>query len=164
MIGSRRIIAVLALGLLELSAQAQPKNKPSSQDSNATLDRMIAAGKSPRELAQYVFSTQGCKNCHTVGHDGKLGFTDVGKQKAKGFEGCISMLTAMSVIVQVPEDERRPEQRQKAARFEEFGCPACHKIAPGKMELTEVGSKLAHLHAGCVDVEKMMSSRTGPQN
>jgi cytochrome c551/c552 len=164
------MIAVLALGLPEPSALAQQiqpshtKNQPSSQDSSAALDRMIAARQSQRELAQYVFSTHGCKNCHTRGHHGKLGFTEVGKQKAKGFEGCISMLTAMTVIVQVPEGERRPEQRQKAARFEDFGCTACHKITPGKMDLTEVGAKLAHLHVGCVDVEKLMSTRTGPQN
>ena len=163
------IIAILAWGLPELPAQAQQsqplhtKSESSLQDSNATLDRMIAAGKSQRELAQYVFNTHGCKSCHTVGHDGKLGFTEMGKQKAKGFEGCISMLTALTVIVQVPEGERRPEQLQKAARFEEFGCSACHKIAPGKMDLTEAGAKLAHLHVGCVDVEKLMSSGSSRQ-
>jgi cytochrome c2 len=166
-----RLLAVLLLSLPEMPALAQQSqasakhtNQPSSQNSSATLDRMIAAGKSQRELARYVFNTHGCKTCHTMGHDGKLGFTDLGKQKAKGFEGCISMLTAMTVIVQVPEDQRRPEQRRKAERFEEFGCTACHKITPGKMDLTEVGAKLAHLHLGCVDVEKLMSSRTGSQN
>ncbi len=126
------------------------------------LDRMIAAGKSNQELAQYVFDSHGCKNCHTIGHDGKLGFTAKGKEKAQGFEGCINMLTAMTVIVQVPEDKRSAQQRQKAERFEEFGCTACHKLAPGKLGLTEVGAKLAHLHLGCVDVEKLTSSRPGP--
>jgi hypothetical protein len=32
---------------------------------------MIAAGKSPQELAVYMFDTHGCKSCHTIGHDGK---------------------------------------------------------------------------------------------
>ena len=73
------------------------------------------------------------------------------------------MLTAMTVIVQVPEDKRSSQQRQRAARFEEFGCTACHRLAPGKLSLTEVGAKLKHLHLGCVDVEKLTSQR-GPKN
>jgi hypothetical protein len=63
------------------------------------------------------------------------------------------------VIVQVPEEQRSLQQRQKAQRFEEFGCTTCHKITPGKLDLTEVGAKLTHLHLGCVDVEKLVSSR-----
>jgi hypothetical protein len=38
----------------------------------------------------------------------------------------------MTVIVQVPEQKRSAQQRQKAGRFEEFGCTACHKLTPGK--------------------------------
>lgn len=155
---NRLSVSVVATVIAALGQSVQ------TSGTNATLDQMVAAGKSQRELARYVFDTHGCKGCHTMGHDGKLGFTALGKQKAKGFEGCISMLTAMTVIVQVPEAERRLEQRQKAARFEQFGCTACHKITPGKMALTELGTKLSHLHVGCVEVEKLMSSRTGAQN
>ena len=125
---------------------------------------MIAAGKSQQELAQYVFNTHGCKNCHTIGHEGKLGFTAKGKQRANGFEGCINMLTAMTVIVQVPADQRSLEQRQKVERFEKFGCTACHQVTPGKLGLTEVGMKLQHLHVGCVDVEKIVASSDSPQH
>jgi len=122
------------------------------------LDQMIAAGKSNQELAQYVFDTHGCKNCHTVGHDGKLGFTKKGEERAQGFEGCISTLKAMSIIAKVPEDQRSAMQRRRAQRFEEFGCATCHKLTPGTLELTEVGAKLAHLHLGCVDMEKLLAS------
>lgn len=73
------------------------------------------------------------------------------------------MLTAMTVLVQVAEDKRSPQQRQKAERFEEFGCTACHKITPGKLDLTEIGTKLAHLHLGCVDVEKVLAT-SPPKN
>ncbi len=132
----------------------------SGAQSDATLEKMVAAGKSQQELARYVFDTHGCKSCHSVGQNGKLGFTEKGQQIAKGFEGCISMLTAMNLIAQVPGDKRTPSQRQKAARFEEFGCTACHKIIPGKMGLTELGTKLTHLHLGCVDVEKLTASAT----
>jgi len=120
---------------------------------------MVAEHKGQQELAQYVFSTHGCQKCHTAGVDGKLGFTDRGKQAAGNFEGCIRMLTDMSVIAQMSESRRSEAQRQKAARFEEFGCTFCHKISTGKLELTEVGTKLNHLHLGCVVVEKQVASR-----
>jgi len=132
--------------------------QPSPQSTAAALDRMKAAGRSPQELAQYVFDSHGCKSCHTIGQNGKLGFTERGKQIGKGFEGCISMLTAMNLIAQVPDPQRSAQQRQKAARFEEFGCTVCHKITPGKMGLTPVGEKLTHLHLGCVNVEKLVAS------
>jgi len=63
----------------------------------------------------------------------------------------------MNLIAQVAPEQRTQSQRQKAARFEEFGCTTCHQIVPGKMGLTELGAKLAHLHLGCVDVEKQMA-------
>jgi len=149
------VVTLLVLSLSPALALAQ---EPSAAASNAALDRMIGVGKSQQELAKYLFSTHGCKNCHTVGHDGKLGFTAKGTERAKGFEGCINMLTAMTVLVQVSEDKRSPQQRQKAERFEEFGCTACHKITPGKLDLTEIGTKLAHLHLGCVDVQKALAT------
>ena len=134
-----------------------------AQSSTAELDRMVAAGKSQRELAQYLFDSHGCKNCHTLGHDGKLGFTKQGQQRAQGFEGCISTLKAMTIIAKVPEGQRSATQRRRAQKFEEFGCSTCHKVSPGKLGLTELGAKLAHLHLGCVDVEKVLASGPSPQ-
>jgi hypothetical protein len=163
------IIAALILSLCE-SASAQQRlgaekagaNQPSAA-SSAALDKMIAAGKSPRELAQHLYDTHGCKECHTIGSEGKLGFTTKGKAKAQGFEGCISTLKAMSIIANVPEDQRSATQRRRAQRFEEFGCATCHKLTPGKLGLTEVGAKLAHLHLGCVEVEKLVASSPASQ-
>jgi len=134
-----------------------------AQSSPAELDRMIAAGKSQRELAQYLFDTHGCQNCHTIVQEGKLGLTKKGEERARGFEGCISTLKAMSIIAKVPEDQRSATQRRRAQRFVEFGCADCHKLTPGKMELTAVGAKLAHLHLGCVDVEKLLASKPASQ-
>ena len=139
------------------------KSQPSAQTTIAALNRMAAAGKSQQELAQYVFETHGCIGCHTAGRNGKLGFTEKGKRVGQGFEGCISLLTAMHQIAKVPAAERSPEQRRKAARFEEFGCTFCHSISPGKAGLTEVGSRLAHLHLGCVDVEKLVAGDPTPK-
>ena len=64
----------------------------------------------------------------------------------------------MSIIAKAPEDQRSVTQRQRVQRFEGFGCATCHTLTPGKMGLTEVGAKLAHLHLGCVDVEKLVAS------
>jgi hypothetical protein len=73
------------------------------------------------------------------------------------------MLTSMTVIASVLNSQRSVVQQHKAARFEEFGCTFCHKLAPGKMAMTEAGTKLAHLHLGCVQVEKLVASRPAPQ-
>ena len=150
---SRALLFLLSAASLTLMGQ---------QNQNATLDRMIADGKSPRELAQYVFDTHGCKKCHTIGRDGKLGFTELGKQRATGFEGCIHLLTAMSEIVRVAEQKRSPQQHEKIARFDEFGCTSCHKVSPGKLTLTDVGAKLQHLHLGCVEVEQQVAKGHAP--
>src|SRR5579864_7692085 len=157
-----RPLIILLVATAAIAVLAQNQNEKASAP-DAALDRMIAAGKNPQELAQYVFDTHGCKSCHTVGHDGKLGFTEKGQERAKGFEGCISMLAAMTVIVQVADDKRTPQQRDKAKRFAEFGCTACHKLAPGALGLTQVGAKLQHLHLGCVNVERLVSSQASPQ-
>ena len=84
------------------------------------------------------------KDCHTLGQQGKLGLTKKGEQRAEGFEGCISTLKAMSIIATVPEDRRSATQRQRADRFEEFGCGACHIIPGIRGAAGLVGPPLIH--------------------
>ena len=151
------IVSAVILLFAGVCVLAQQKQSP--QATSAALDKMIAANKSQKELAQYVFDNHGCKTCHTVGENGKLGFTAKGKQLTNGFEGCIRSLTAMNLIAQVPANQRSADQKAKAQRFDEFGCTLCHQIVPGKMGLTELGSKLTHMHLGCVDVEKTLASK-----
>ena len=134
-----------------------------AQSPDGTLDKMIADGKSPRELAVHLFDTHGCKSCHTTGKDGKLGFTKKGEERAQGFEGCISTLKAMTVIAKVPASQRSATQRGRTQRFEEFGCATCHTVAAGKAGLTAVGAKLANLHLGCVDVQKQLAGNPARQ-
>jgi hypothetical protein len=148
--------SALLAGIL-LKAQSAANSRPSAQATSSALDRMTAAGKSQQELAQYVFETHGCTGCHTVGQNSKLGFTEKGKRVGQDLEGCIALLTKMNLVVKVRAEERSPEQRQTAARFEEFGCTLCHTTLSGKMDLSEVGSRLRHLHLGCVDVEKLLA-------
>jgi cytochrome c551/c552 len=124
-----------------------------------SLAELDTSGKSPQELAGFIFEHYGCNSCHTLGKAGKLGFTERGKEVGKNFEGCISLLTAMNVIAHVPEEGRTAEEKRKAAHFREFGCAACHQITPGRMGLTEVGSKLASLHMACTDAQRILSQR-----
>jgi cytochrome c551/c552 len=150
--------AVLAAALV-VAPCSQAWQRANPKNTATALDKMAAAGKSQREMAQYVFDQHGCTGCHTAGQDGKLGFTEKGKQLSSGFEGCVRSLTAMNLIAQVPENQRSADQKKTAQRFGEFGCTTCHQIIPGKMGLTELGTKLTHLHLGCVEVEKSLASR-----
>ena len=153
----RLSIAFAATALLFGLLFAQQTQSP--KITIAALDKMAAAKKSQKEMAQYVFDNHGCKSCHTAGENGKLGFTAKGKQLSTGFEGCIRSLTAMNLIAQVPANQRSADQKNKAQRFDEFGCTLCHQIVPGKMGLTGLGAKLSRLHLSCVDVEKQVASK-----
>ena len=149
----------LACGAIFLCGWLPAQQKQDARITISALDKMSAAGKSQKEIAQYVFDNHGCKGCHTAGENGKLGFTARGTQLSSGFEGCIRSLTAMNLIAQVPASQRSAEQKKTAQRFNEFGCTLCHQIVPGKMGLTELGRKLTRMHLGCVDVEKTLASK-----
>ncbi len=147
-----------------LFSQSKP-NTPSAEPSKsasaapATLTDAQMSHMSSDELARYVFDHHGCNGCHTLGANGKLGFTDRGKQVGKGFVGCISLLTSMNVIAQVKPANRSAEEKQKAATFQSFGCTTCHQITPGKLGLTSYGSKLKSLHMACTDVERILAQQ-----
>jgi cytochrome c551/c552 len=147
---------------------SQTKQAPQSAVSSKTVDSGAApkpltdaqmANMSTDDLAKYVFENHGCKNCHTMGANGKLGFTERGKLVGKGFEGCIALLTSMNVIAQVKESNRSAEEKRKAARFQQFGCTTCHQIMPGKLGLTAYGAKLKSFHMACTDVEKTLAEK-----
>lgn len=164
------VAIVLAAGIsCLLAACSSQRTTPASRESQPTqvaqprlspvvLTDAELSSKSPDELAHYIFAHHGCNNCHTLGKGGKLGFTARGQQVGKNFEGCIRLLTSMNVIAQIKEQNRTPAEREKAARFEQFGCSTCHQIIPGKLGLTAYGAKLASLHLACTDVERMLSS------
>ena len=140
------------------SANAIPSH-PQAQSSTTSQSHGgdDLSGKTPDELAAYLFEHHGCNSCHTLGQGGKLGFTDRGKEVGKNFDGCISLLTSMNVIAQTKAANRTAEEKQKAARFKEFGCTTCHQIVPGKLGLTEYGKKLKSMHMACTDVEKILA-------
>jgi len=140
-----------------LSQVGQPVAQGQSSKAPKSTDEVDLSSKSPDELAAYVFEHHHCNTCHTLGQGGKLGFTDRGKEVGKNFEGCISLLTSMNVIAQVKAANRTTEEKTKAARFQQFGCTTCHQITPGKLGLTEYGTKLKSLHMACTDVERILA-------
>jgi cytochrome c551/c552 len=158
------ISAVICSSLLFSQSRPAPQPAASSEatDSGARgkpLTDAQMAHMNSDELAHYVFENHGCRNCHTMGANGKLGFNERGKQVGKGFEGCIALLTSMNVIAQVKESDRSAEEKHKAARFREFGCTTCHQITPGKLGLTAYGAKLKSFHMACTDVEKTLAEK-----
>jgi len=115
------------------------------------------SGKTPDELAAYVFERHRCNTCHTLGQGGKLGFTDRGKEVGKNFEGCISLLTSMNVIAQVKSANRTAEEKQKAARFQEVwlhDVPSNHTRKDGTHRIWQ---KTESLHMACTDMEKILA-------
>jgi len=140
-----------------LSQASQPVAQDQSSKAPKSRDEVDLSSKNPDELAAYVFEHHHCDTCHTLGKSGKLGFNDRGKEVGKNFEGCISLLTSMNVIAQVKPADRTTEEKTKAARFQQFGCTTCHQITPGKLGLTEYGTKLKSLHMACTDVERILA-------
>jgi cytochrome c2 len=169
----RRMFAILSItgcsfGLAALSLAGRTTISPATsmiqhstqeQSHNSTKPHEDAdlSGKSPDDLAAYVFQHHHCNNCHTIGAGGKLGFNERGKEVGKGFEGCISLLTSMNVIAQVKPANRTGDEKHKVARFEQFGCTTCHQIVPGKLGLTSYGQKLKSMHMACTDVERIVA-------
>jgi cytochrome c551/c552 len=139
------------------NASPEPAQTASAQKelSEAEMSHMSSS-----ELATYVFEHHGCNSCHTMGSNGKLGYTERGKQVGKGFIGCVSLLTSMNLIAQVDPANRTREEKEKAVKFQEFGCTTCHQIVPGKLGLTSYGTRLKSLHVACTDVEKILSQES----
>lgn len=145
---------------LTFSSAAAPGPAQTQTNSKKELSEAEMSHLSSDQLAKYVFEHHGCDSCHTMGANGKLGYTERGKQVGKGFIGCISLLTSMNMIAQVEPANRTTEEKQKAARFSEFGCTTCHQIMPGKLGLTSYGARLKSFHMACTDVEKILSQES----
>lgn len=153
------VVAFAACSQRQEQSKASPPADTAHAKTSRTLDEHAVAGKSPQEVANYVFASYDCNSCHTLGGDGKFGYTARGEQIRGNSEGCVAMLTSMSVIAQVDEANRTPEQKQKATHFNEYGCTMCHQVTPGHLGLTESGGKLASLHMSCSEVERILTQK-----
>jgi cytochrome c551/c552 len=152
---------VLLVWSSSLSFRTSASPKPAqTASSKKELSEAEMSHMSPGELATYIFEHHGCDSCHTMGSNGKLGYTERGKQVGKGFIGCVSLLTSMNLIAQVDPANRTPDEKEKAVKFREFGCTTCHQIVPGKLGLTSYGIRLKSFHMACTDVEKILSQES----
>ena len=154
------LLAVSSIITLSLTSAASAGAAQAETNSKKELSEAEMSHLSSDQLAKYVFEHHGCDSCHTMGANGKLGYTERGKQVGKGFIGCISLLTSMNMIAQVETANRTAEEKQKAAKFSEFGCTTCHQIMPGKLGLTSYGARLKSFHMACTDVEKILSEQS----
>jgi hypothetical protein len=165
--GTKAVLANVSLcfgllvcsSLVALRTNASPGPAPTAS-SKKELSESEMSHMSPNELAKYVFEHHGCDSCHTMGGNGKFGYTERGKQVGKGFIGCVSLLTSMNLIAQVEPANRTPEEKEKAVKFREFGCTTCHQIVPGKLGLTSYGTRLKSFHLACTDVERILSQES----
>jgi cytochrome c551/c552 len=157
------LVGAFALGASAVIATTAKQTRSGNGRAHASAADMLTDAQisrmSSHELAKWVFDHHGCTSCHTLSANGKFGFTERGKQVGKGFEGCISLLTAMSAIAQVKPKDRTAKMKNEAAHFQRFGCTTCHQIMPGKIGLTSYGTKLKSLHMACTDVERILTQR-----
>lgn len=149
----RKVVGVIATLLLLVACSQQPERPPATL---AELERLTAA-KTPREIATYIFENYGCENCHTISSSGKFGFTGQGQGIKSQFEGCPALIGSVRRIAVLPEANRTAEDREKLARFDEYGCTACHRVSYGSVGLTEVGVRLRALHMSCGDVQRVLN-------
>ena len=162
MIAAACFLAVVAFVSCSQRAEQSKGSAPADAapaKTSRTLDERAVSGKSPEEIANYVFASYDCNSCHTLGGEGKFGFTARGEQLRSNSEGCVSLLTSMSVIAQVNDSDRTAGQKVKAAHFNEYGCTMCHQVTPGHLGLTDTGSKLASLHMSCSDVQRILTQK-----
>ncbi len=165
--GRKAVLACLSLSCallvcsLPLSFRTNASSGPGqTASSKKELSEAEMSHMSSNELAKYVFEHHGCGSCHTMGANGKLGYTERGKQVGKGFLGCVNLLTSMNLIAQVEPANRTPEEKEKAVKFREFGCTTCHQIVPGKLGLTTYGTRLKSFHMACTEVERILSQES----
>ncbi len=164
---TRLKITFLAISLLVVTALVDPLPSVSSllasPPQEASLLEDNAEGRTPQQLALWMFSRYGCHRCHTLTTEGRFGLTALGMVRARDFQGCPAMLGTISETMSIPETEWTEQQRQTRIEFEEFGCTVCHQIEDTRIALTQLGEKAASLHMSCSGVAAAVSSHA-PQN
>ena len=116
-----------------------------------------AEGKSPREIAKWIYDNHGCVSCHTLTNTGLFGLNPQGQARAEDFEGCPGMLRTVWETLALAEKEWSQRQRRVRREFVDFGCALCHEVGPTGVGLTEIGAKAALLHMSCSEVDSTLN-------
>lgn len=144
---------ILAVPLLVLflgtagPISGQEKGKPPQP----TLLEYEAEGKTPVEIATWIYEHHGCSTCHHLTPYG-LEFTPQGQAMAAESEGCIGMMTTVRQTVTLRQSRWTKKQRKSRDHFVRFGCSVCHQMGAKNVELTPVGAKAGVLHMSCPGV------------
>lgn len=153
------IWALVCLTIALVAACSQKTKSQATAQASLVPSELNDPNKSPQEIANFVFTNYKCASCHTLSGEGKFGYTSRGEQLKQQSEGCVSLLTSMSVIAHITEPDRKPEQKLKAAHFKDYGCTVCHVVEPGHMGLTQTGQKLSSLHMSCSEVQQILNRK-----
>ena len=106
--------------------RVEQSNLPMEATSTSLLRN--TEGKSPREIAMWIYDNHGCVVCHTLTNTGLFGLTPQGQARAKDFEGCPGMLRTVWETLVIAEQEWTERQRRVRRDFVDFGCALCHEV------------------------------------
>ena len=157
--GTLVLWSLFLLGAGLVSCQGGEEERSVSQEQNLpqvheeiTLLDYDTTGKSPDEIALWVWDTYRCNTCHGFTADGLMGLTPQGQQMGRDFQGCPSMMATVWETVAVNRSEWTEAQKQVRANFSQFGCTVCHQVDPTGVTLTDIGSKASQMHLSCPEV------------
>ncbi len=137
-----------------------PDNLPIESAQPTSLLEYDVEGKSPREIASWIYNNHGCVVCHTLTNTGLFGLTSQGQARAEDFEGCPGMLKTVWETLAIAEEEWSQSQRRVRRDFVDFGCALCHDVGPTGVGFTEIGAKAALLHMSCSEVDATLNAKT----
>ncbi len=147
----------IVAGLISCQQNPSPDNPSIEAAQPTSLLDFDEEGKSPQEIAKWIYDNHGCVTCHTLTNTGLFGLTPLGQERAEGFEGCPGMLTTVWETLAIAEQEWSERQRKVRTDFVDFGCTLCHDVGPTGVGLTAIGSKAALLHMSCSQVDSTLN-------
>ena len=147
----------IVAGIIYWQQGAGHDNLPIGAAQATSLLEYDAEGKSPREIAKWIYDNHGCVSCHTLTNTGLFGLTPQGQARAEDFEGCPGMLRTVWDTLVLAEKEWTQRQRRVRREFVDFGCALCHEVGPTGVGLTEIGAKAALLHMSCSEVDSTLN-------
>jgi hypothetical protein len=151
--------AVVVAILYWQRGEPDPVNSPITMSQPASLLEYDAEGKSPLDIARWIYDNHGCVECHTLTKTGLFGLTAQGETMAVDFQGCPGMLTTVWETLTVAEEQWTPKQREVREEFVRFGCTACHQVGPTGVGLTKIGAKASLLHMSCSQVDTLLNQK-----
>ncbi|MDA2933217.1 hypothetical protein MYX82_02625 [Acidobacteria bacterium AH-259-D05] len=144
-------------GIIYWQPKAEQGNLAIEANPQISLLQYDTEGKSPREIARWIYDNHGCVECHTLTDTGSFGLTPQGQALAEDFEGCPGMLRTVWETLTIPEEEWTQRQRKVRGDFVRFGCTVCHGVGREGFGLTSIGARASLLHMSCSEVNSTLN-------